>query len=132
MNRRQQPGDYRVGYAKAGDFKCRLTKENIPKDALRITIIGNDKFFNAFFPNCYNFEDWIKDEELVKKFKESIYKKGKKIYGIENLNKEDQLRINILLFEKDLQLFLNKLHEYACQKVITLCDITMQINEETL
>ncbi|KAL9651420.1 hypothetical protein ABK040_001369 [Willaertia magna] len=94
-------GDYLIEYAKSNRSTCILTKRKIEKNALRIGIFEQSKFFDGIFPIWYNFEDW-----------------------------EDQFRINNLLVEKDLRLYLNKLNEYANQRVITLCDITMQINEE--
>ncbi|KAL9647767.1 hypothetical protein ABK040_015254 [Willaertia magna] len=101
-------GDYLIEYAKSNRSTCILTKRKIEKNALRIGIFEQSKFFDGIFPIWYNFEDWVKDEKLFEKFKQ----------------------INNLLVEKDLRLYLNKLNEYANQRVITLCDITMQINEE--
>lgn len=48
-------GDYKVEYAASGRSTCKLTKNTIPKDALRIGEFKQSPHFDGVVPDCKLF-----------------------------------------------------------------------------
>lgn len=70
-----------AGYAPTNRANCKVCKQNIPKDSLRIGLCSDDDHFNARYwhhLDCFNLKPRFKDLDPETQ-----------IYQLENLEEED-------------------------------------------